>query len=139
MMLTIMSRHTYSAPCSPKGISAGSRVWDKAIFLTWPLPTRSETQASCFMQHTYIYIYKAKENAKRGTKGIYCPSKSLAIHHQGVAIGLHGSVILSVDGVLQRKINKAPTVSENSSLGQKTYLFTVVIKSVFDIGHSLSD
>merc|ERR1719357_1833318 len=30
---TPVDSHTYSAPCSLNGISAGSRVWDKATFL----------------------------------------------------------------------------------------------------------
>merc|ERR1711879_1021532 len=34
---TPVDSQTYSAPCSVKGISAGSRVWDKATFLPSPM------------------------------------------------------------------------------------------------------
>merc|ERR1711933_692129 len=41
---TPVDSHTYSAPCSLNGISAGSRVWDKATFL--PSITRESPSAS---------------------------------------------------------------------------------------------
>mmetsp|Transcript_44585 Transcript_44585/g.137989 ORF Transcript_44585/g.137989 Transcript_44585/m.137989 type:complete len:216 (+) Transcript_44585:303-950(+) len=41
---TPVDSHTYSAPCSAKGISAGSRVWDSATF--WPSITSESPSAS---------------------------------------------------------------------------------------------
>merc|ERR1719401_1652895 len=47
---TPVDSQTYSAPCSLKGISAGSRVWDKAIFL----PSMTKESPSTSMVPSYL-------------------------------------------------------------------------------------